>query len=196
MLIGDTEYAGEMKKSVFGILNYILPEKRIMPMHCSANTGKGGDSALFFGLSGTGKTTLSSDPARELIGDDEHGWSENGIFNFEGGCYAKTYKLSEEAEPDIYATTRRKGAVLENVMIDPATGKADFDDGSLTENGRVAYPIHFIWQCVLNRYRSASKERHHADGGCIRRPAADRPPDASPGDVPFPVRLYRQGCRH
>ena len=144
VLIGDTEYAGEMKKSVFGILNFLLPERGIMPMHCSANAGSDGTSALFFGLSGTGKTTLSSDASRELIGDDEHGWSENGIFNFEGGCYAKTFKLSAEAEPEIYATTQRKGALLENVMVDPATGKADFDDGTLTENGRVAYPMHFI----------------------------------------------------
>ncbi|MGI9464784.1 MAG: phosphoenolpyruvate carboxykinase (ATP), partial [Aestuariivirgaceae bacterium] len=144
VLIGDTEYAGEMKKSVFGILNFLLPEKGIMPMHCSANAGADGTSALFFGLSGTGKTTLSSDASRELIGDDEHGWSQNGIFNFEGGCYAKTFKLSAEAEPEIYATTQRKGSVLENVMIDPKTGEPDFDDGSLTENGRVAYPMHFI----------------------------------------------------
>ena len=144
VLIGDTEYAGEMKKSVFGVLNYLLPEKGVMPMHCSANAGDNGDSALFFGLSGTGKTTLSSDASRELIGDDEHGWSANGIFNFEGGCYAKTFKLSAEAEPEIYATTQRQGALLENVMVDPATGQPDFDDGTLTENGRVAYPMHFI----------------------------------------------------
>jgi phosphoenolpyruvate carboxykinase (ATP) len=144
VLIGDTEYAGEMKKSVFGVLNYFLPEKGIMPMHCSANAGPQGDSALFFGLSGTGKTTLSSDSSRELIGDDEHGWSENGIFNFEGGCYAKTFKLRAEAEPEIYATTRRKGSVLENVMVDPQTGEIDYDDGTMTENGRVAYPMHFI----------------------------------------------------
>ena len=144
VLIGDTEYAGEMKKSVFGILNFLLPERGVMPMHCSANAGSDGTSALFFGLSGTGKTTLSSDAERELIGDDEHGWSENGIFNFEGGCYAKTFKLSAEAEPDIYATTQRKGSLFENVMVDERTGEADFDDGTLTENGRVAYPLHYI----------------------------------------------------
>ncbi|MGB7204206.1 MAG: phosphoenolpyruvate carboxykinase [Anderseniella sp.] len=144
VLIGDSEYAGETKKSVFGTLNYFLPEKGIMPMHCSANAGNDGKSALFFGLSGTGKTTLSSDATRTLVGDDEHGWSPNGIFNFEGGCYAKTINLSAEAEPEIYSTTQRWGSVLENVVVDPETRTADFDDASLTQNGRVAYPMHYI----------------------------------------------------
>ncbi|MAP18103.1 MAG: phosphoenolpyruvate carboxykinase (ATP) [Aurantimonas sp.] len=143
VLIGGTSYAGEMKKSVFTALNYILPEKGVMPMHCSANVGPDGDGAVFFGLSGTGKTTLSADPRRTLIGDDEHGWGENGIFNFEGGCYAKTIRLSPEAEPEIFATTRRFGTVLENVVLDE-NRVPDFDDGSLTENTRAAYPLHFI----------------------------------------------------
>ena len=144
ILIGGTAYAGEMKKSVFGLLNYLLPAKGIMPMHCSANIGPRGDTAVFFGLSGTGKTTLSADASRTLIGDDEHGWSDTAVFNFEGGCYAKMIRLSADAEPEIFATTRRFGTVLENVVMDAETRELDLDDASMAENSRGAYPIDFI----------------------------------------------------
>jgi phosphoenolpyruvate carboxykinase (ATP) len=144
ILIGGTAYGGEMKKSVFGILNYLLPVEGVMPMHCSANIGPEGDTAVFFGLSGTGKTTLSADASRTLIGDDEHGWSDTAVFNFEGGCYAKMIRLSAEAEPEIFATTKRFGTVLENVAVDPVTRELDFDDNSHAENTRGAYPIDFI----------------------------------------------------
>lgn len=142
VLIGGTEYGGEIKKSIFSVMNYLLPKRGTLSMHCSANYGKDrSDSALFFGLSGTGKTTLSADPNRTLIGDDEHGWSDNGIFNFEGGCYAKVIRLNPETEPEIYQTTRRFGTVLENVMIDQQTHRLDLDDDTFTENTRSAYPL-------------------------------------------------------
>ena len=144
ILIGGTRYAGELKKSIFSVLNYLLPQQGVLSMHCSANVGKAGDCALFFGLSGTGKTTLSADPERRLIGDDEHGWSDEGIFNFEGGCYAKVIRLSREGEPEIYATTEMFGTVLENVDVNPATGAVDLDSQRITENTRASYPIHYI----------------------------------------------------
>ncbi|MCI0521250.1 MAG: phosphoenolpyruvate carboxykinase (ATP) [Chloroflexi bacterium] len=143
-IIGNSGYAGEIKKSIFTIMNYLLPLEGVMTMHCSANAGSQGDVALFFGLSGTGKTTLSADPGRGLIGDDEHGWSDDGIFNFEGGCYAKVIALSPTAEPQIYACTRRFGTILENVAFDPVTRLIDLDDDTLTENTRASYPLEFI----------------------------------------------------
>jgi len=144
ILIGNTEYSGEMKKGVFGLLNFLLPAEGVMPMHCSANIGADGKSAIFFGLSGTGKTTLSADASRTLIGDDEHGWSDTAVFNFEGGCYAKMINLSAEGEPEIYATTKMFGTILENVTMDEETRELDFNDASKTENTRGAYPIEFI----------------------------------------------------
>ena len=143
-IIGNTGYAGEIKKSVFTIMNYFLPLQGVLSMHCSANVGQNGDTALFFGLSGTGKTTLSADPHRLLIGDDEHGWSDEGVFNFEGGCYAKVIGLSPSAEPEIYATTRRFGTILENVIYDPVTRLIDLEDDSRTENTRASYPLEYI----------------------------------------------------
>jgi phosphoenolpyruvate carboxykinase (ATP) len=144
VLIGGTRYAGEMKKSIFTALNYILPGQGVMPMHCSANVGSGGDTAIFFGLSGTGKTTLSADPTRQLIGDDEHGWSDRGVFNFEGGCYAKVIRLRPDTEPEIYRATQMFGTVLENVVLDPATRAVNFDADNITENTRACYQIDAI----------------------------------------------------
>ena len=144
VLVGGSGYAGEIKKSIFSVMNFLLPPRGVLPMHCSANIGPDGNSAIFFGLSGTGKTALSADSARTLIGDDEHGWGPDGVFNFEGGCYAKTINLTREAEPEIFETTRRFGSIIENVVMDPDTRELDFFDTSLTENGRVSYSIEQI----------------------------------------------------
>jgi len=150
-IIGNTAYAGEIKKSVFTVMNYLMPLQGVFPMHSSANVGHDGDVAVFFGLSGTGKTTLSADPSRGLIGDDEHGWSDNGVFNFEGGCYAKVIQLSQAAEPEIYATTHRFGTILENVIFDPVTRLIDLDDPALTENTRASYPLEFIHNAIPDK---------------------------------------------
>jgi phosphoenolpyruvate carboxykinase (ATP) len=151
-IVANTLYGGEIKKSIFTILNFLLTFDDVLPMHCSANVGKAGDAALFFGLSGTGKTTLSADPKRKLIGDDEHGWSSNGVFNFEGGCYAKVIQLSAESEPEIYACTKKFGTILENVVYDPVSRKIDLDDDSITENTRASYPLEFIPNIVPEGY--------------------------------------------
>ena len=149
VLIGGSNYAGEIKKSIFSVLNYMLPDQGVLPMHCSANIGADGDTALFFGLSGTGKTTLSADPERRLVGDDEHGWGSGGVFNFEGGCYAKAIRLSLESEPEIYRATQMFGTILENVVLHEGTSEIDFDDATITQNTRASYPLHYIPNAVV-----------------------------------------------
>jgi phosphoenolpyruvate carboxykinase (ATP) len=165
ILIGGTAYAGEIKKAVFSMLNYLLPQRGVMPMHAGENVGRDGRAAVFFGLLGTGKTTLSTDPQRPLIGDDEHGWSTTGVFNFEGGCYAKTIKLSATGEPEIYqAATQHFAMALENVALDPQTHLPDFDDSLLTENGRAAYPLSFLANVAPDGYHQSSNHHYHVDG--------------------------------
>ena len=178
-IIGNTAYAGEVKKSVFTVLNYLLPMQGVLPMHCSANVGRDGDVAIFFGLSGTGKTTLSADPQRRLIGDDEHGWSDGGVFNFESGCYAKVIQLSPTAEPQIYACTRRFGTILENVAYDPVTRRIDLDDESITENTRASYPLDYIGNAVPEK--AGGHPRHiillTCDASGVMPPIARLTPD-------------------
>ena len=197
VLIGGSCYAGEMKKSVFTTLNYYLPAQGVMPMHCSANVGKDGDSRRCSSACPAPARPRSRPiPNRMLIGDDETGWSPNGIFNFEGGCYAKTIKLSPEAEPEIWDATNRFGTVLENVVFDPETRIPDFDDDSKTENTRSAYPLDFIPNASRDRPRRPSEEHHLPGRRRLRRDAADRQADAGAGDVSLPLRLHRQGRRH
>jgi phosphoenolpyruvate carboxykinase (ATP) len=179
ILIGNTAYAGEVKKSVFSLMNYLMPKEQVFPMHCSANIGEKGDVALFFGLSGTGKTTLSSSPDRQLIGDDEHGWSVDGIFNFEGGCYAKTIKLSAEFEPLIWSAVHRFGALIENVVIDLDSRVIDFNSDRITENTRAAYPLKYIDNCFTGQ--TAGHPKHvfflTADASGVLPPIARLSPE-------------------
>ena len=195
VLIGGTFYAGEIKKSIFTLMNDLLPLAGVFPMHCSANVGDDGDVAIFFGLSGTGKTTLSADPERSLIGDDEHGWGDDGVFNFEGGCYAKVIHLSPEAEPEIYRMTHTFGTILENVVLDER-GVVDLDDGSKTENTRAAYKLEQIPNALPAKRAGHPQGRDLPHRGRVRDPAADRAPDARPGDVLVPLRLHGQARGH
>ena len=195
VLIGGSFYAGEIKKSIFTLMNDRLPLEGVFPMHCSANVGETGDVAIFFGLSGTGKTTLSADPERSLIGDDEHGWGDDGVFNFEGGCYAKVINLSAEAEPEIFRMTQTFGTILENVVLDER-GVVDLDDGSKTENTRAAYKLEQIANALPAKRAGPPAVGDLPDRRRVRDPAADRAADARPGDVLVPLRLHRQARRH
>ncbi len=195
IIIVGTEYAGEIKKSAFTVMNYLMPDEGVLPMHSSVNVGPDGDSVVFFGLSGTGKTTLSADPERSLIGDDEHGWGD-GLFNFEGGCYAKTIRLSPAYEPDIFATTRRFGTLLENVDLDPVTRELDLDSERFTENTRGAYPLEFIGNADPTGMTVQPRTVILLDGRCLRRAPAGQPPDPRAGRVSLHQRLHRQARRH
>ena len=196
IIIVGTMYAGEIKKSAFTVMNYLMPDEGVLPMHSSINVGQAGDPAVFFGLSGTGKTTLSADPLRSLIGDDEHGWGDGYVFNFEGGCYAKTIRLSPMYEPDIFATTRRFGTILENVDIDPVTRELDLDSERITENTRGAYPAPLHRQRRSDRRRRHAAQRRLPDRRRVRRAAADLAAHPRAGGVPLHQRLHGQARRH
>ena len=196
IIIVGTKYAGEIKKSAFTVMNYLMPDEGVLPMHSSINVGEAGDACIFFGLSGTGKTTLSADPLRSLIGDDEHGWGDGYTFNFEGGCYAKTIRLSPAYEPDIFATTKRFGTILENIDMDPETRELDLDSERFTENTRAAYPLEFIGNADPTGMAPAAAQRRVPHRRRVRRPAADRQAHPRAGRLPLHQRLHRQARRH